>query len=403
MQLTLNSPENDQLELPIKTSTRGNPNFKPIWREDTKPVRVPTRYAAAVKDICKQWQLEEHSTSTSTNTSTSNVDEIPTNSIKCDPDRFQFKMLHDSTSGSSGSLKGIKAWNPDLAGLILVWEDQGEIFVVNGHNRLNLAKKLGVTKIAVRFINADNHKQARIIGAMANIAEGNGTAIDAAKLIKDTGLTIDEIKDYGINLNSKLASDGINLANLDGGLFNKVITGDIEVKIGIAIGSVPLAKQWELWELIKKRGQNISSDSLNELIDTVNSASESASNSVTLFGNELMVESNAIERAELMAYVTKSLKKQSRLFNAASKPINADILSSANNQIDTATSADRFQDTMTDLELFNQFKNVASDISSLLNHYADQLKTGKNKSKIKQQCLNAISNALSSYRPNKIA
>ena len=394
--------QDTQLELPIKVIKRGNPNFTPIWKEKTKVVRVPARFKDAVKDICKQWQLEE---SNSTSSRTSKVTEIPIKDIKCDPSRFQFKLLHDSNSGSSGSLKGIKQWNPDLAGLILVWEDQqdGSIYVINGHNRLNLASKLGVEMIAVRFISASNAKQARIIGAMANIAEGNGSAIDAAKLIRDTGLTIDEIKDYGINLKSKLANDGLNLSNLDSGLFEKVLTGEIEINVGIAIGSVSLDRQWQLWELIKKRGQSLTNETLTELIETVNSASNSSSNSVTLFGNELMVESNALERAELQSYIVKSLKKQSRLFNAASKPSNADILSSANNNIDTATSADRYESTMTDLELFNQFKNVASDISTILNRYADQLKTGKGKSKIKQNCLNEITAALSGYHNQKIA
>lgn len=45
-----------------------------------------------------------------------------------------------------------------------------------------------------RYIDAPNAKEARARGALANIAEGRGSAIDAAKYLRDSGnvLAIDE-------------------------------------------------------------------------------------------------------------------------------------------------------------------------------------------------------------------
>jgi hypothetical protein len=85
-----------------------------------------------------------------------------------------------------------------LSGIVLVWEEFDHIYVVNGHNRVTLAKKLGVQKVLCRFIEASTHVEARLVGALANIAEGQGTPIDAAKFFRDSSYTVKDVKTLGL-------------------------------------------------------------------------------------------------------------------------------------------------------------------------------------------------------------
>src|SRR6185312_16720395 len=96
--------------------------------------------------------------------------------------RFQYKLDTDA-EGVGTLLKEVTKYDPDLGGIISVWRDpqDGRLYVVNGHHRLELAKRTGQPTVAVRHLVAKDAQAARAIGALQNIAEGRGTAIDAAK------------------------------------------------------------------------------------------------------------------------------------------------------------------------------------------------------------------------------
>jgi ParB-like chromosome segregation protein Spo0J len=385
---------------------RGNPNFKAIWSSPTKVVRIPEKYIARVKSLCFQWENSASSDNTASTVesesvmseSGSSVAEIPVASIACDPQRFQFKLLSDSKTGSSGSLKGIASWNPDLAGLILVWRDPNDskIYVINGHNRLALANKLGIEKIAVRFINASTAKQARLIGALANIAEGKGTAIDAAKLIRDSGLSPRDLKQYGVKLTDSLASYGVKIANLADHLFDKVFLGDLDIASASAIGSLEdKADQQKLYELIRNYRGNLTQDVLAELADSVKASQKVESSAVTLFGTETISESLAIERAQLQSYIIANFKKRSRLFGLASSEKNTKILEKGSNKLNPSANKEQSDLASTMLEAFNRLKNVTGSVSEILNYGAKRLKNGEKLQKVREDCLRSVENELS--------
>jgi hypothetical protein len=99
-------------------------------------------------------------------------------------------------------------WNEDFAGQLQVWlnPEDGQTYVVNGHHRLEAAKRLGASRVAVRFIkSAQNPIEARTVGALTNIAEGRGTPLDVAKLFRDTGLQAEDLQRFGVTRRSALA------------------------------------------------------------------------------------------------------------------------------------------------------------------------------------------------------
>jgi hypothetical protein len=90
--------------------------------------------------------------------------------IKVDPKRFQYKLIGEHTaSGEVGSLSGVQKWDPNLGGVLQVWKDpaDGGTYVVNGHNRLALAKRAGAQAVDARFLNVPNAKAARSVGLVA--------------------------------------------------------------------------------------------------------------------------------------------------------------------------------------------------------------------------------------------
>jgi hypothetical protein len=115
--------------------------------------------------------------------------------IKTDAERFQFKSGADG-EGVSKQLQGVKQWQNSFSGVAIVYEDtNGEMFVVDGHQRFGLARRLygegqrDITINAVVLKEKDGWtpEQARRFGAMKNLAEGgeSTTAIDIARVFRE--------------------------------------------------------------------------------------------------------------------------------------------------------------------------------------------------------------------------
>lgn len=288
------------------------------------------------------------------------------------PKTFQYKICHDSKTGSTGSLKGVINWSEDLAGLILVWRSEDKIFCVNGHNRLSLAKKLNIEKIAVKFIDAKSESEARLTGALCNIAEGNGSVIDCAKIFKESDLTSEDLKSYGINLAGKLASQGLTLSKVNDHIFESVTIGKIPIKYGIYAGKLDTKDQDSFIKLCSKRDPegNISDQVLIELTDMMLFNDQSDQTCLDMYGNKEQSDL-ILYRADLIAYIQGCLKQQKSIFSNVSK--NKELLSKGNNDIDEITSKEISDQTSTFLDIFNQFKNVNSVISKMISDYSLEL------------------------------
>src|SRR5690606_4187143 len=129
-----------------------------------------------------------------------------------------------------------------------VWRDpaDGQVYVVNGHHRPELARRLGEQEILVRFIEARDAGEARLIGAMTNIAEGRGTAIDAAKIFREQRITPEELERRGISLRGAIARDGMALANLPQKLFDDVVARRLSIPRAAIIGGSGLSEDQQL-------------------------------------------------------------------------------------------------------------------------------------------------------------
>ena len=319
---------------------------------------------------------------------------VPTDDIQFDPDRFQYKLERTSKTGSVGSLAGVTKWDKDVAGVLLVWKDHadGKTYVVNGHNRLDLAKKLGVKNVGVRYLEADDARVARAKGAFANIAEGRGTSVDAAKFMRDTFLDDDpaiaqkqhadltqKLKDRGIPLTEGKTREGIALAGLSAPDFHKVVHHELPTDKAAVIGGsgLPHDTQHALVRQYEKMKGNVTTSQLREWVDDAHAAGSVKQSQSSLFGNTEEEESLFMHRSALNAHVSERLGREKRLFGTVSKKRAARELTQGGNVIDADTSGKISQDAAVALDTFRTLKRT-STFSASADEAARRMAEAKN-------------------------
>ena len=306
------------------------------------------------------------------------------NSIQVDPQRFQYKdNINDAGQQKGNSLEGVEKWSTDFEGVIDVWEDpaDGEIYVVNGHNRLAKAKEMGVGSIRANFIPARTAEQARAYGAAANIAAGSGTAFDAAKFLREQGFEdAQSLEAAGIPMASGLGSQGLALSKLPPGLFQDAVDGTLELQKAIAIGSSGLSPE----DMIRVAGlsRDLSGAATFELVQMAQTAPKVESGQAGLFGAEFM-DTLGI-KADLAASVRAALNSDKNLFKRTAKDKTAAKLAErGNTQVDQAAAGREAQAVESALGTFQAEKYAeGTEVSRLLNEGTEDIAGGANKAAV---------------------
>lgn len=331
------------------------------------------------------------------------VGRVPISELAVDPQRFQYKLNTDE-SGATNKLKDV-TWNDALSGIVTAWKDpkDGKTYVVNGHHRYDLARRHGVKDLAVRMLPEDvkSAEEARVVGALQNIAEGNGTSIDAAKFMRDTGYTPAELERYGISLSGSVADGGTSLARLDQKLFDDVVAGRIPERRGIAIGRAAEtpAQQEALVRLIdkaEKRGKSVTNATIEELGRMVRSAGEHTSTQESLFGAQERTESLALEKAEVSSYIRDQIGREKRLFGGLASESKAKTLAeSGNNKIDAKGNSGIAKRAEQAQEVYDRLSTRTGPVNDLLERAAKRIAEGENASTVKSDAYRDIREALS--------
>ena len=326
------------------------------------------------------------------------VMDLSPDQIAVDAKRFQYK-LSSNAQGEVGSLGGVQKWDDNLAGVVSVWKDpaDGKTYVVNGHNRLALAKRLGAEAVTVRYLDAANEKEARAIGAMQNIAGGQGTSLDAAKFFRDSGIkTEQEAADRGLPLKSGRTSEGIALSRLPDHLFNAVIQGEMTTGRGAIIGGSGLdeTKQGEIYKMVKAR-KNITDGTLKELVDTARQSEQTKEVTFDLFGGSETVKDNLVLRAKVTDKLKRKLSSEKRLFGMVSKSkAAADLEAKAGNKINQAESGAIAKEATQLLNIFDKLKNESGPISAAINAAVARIEKGESEAAVMRELQSSTSQAI---------
>ena len=391
-----NKPENIDKELEAKEQVDNQ-----TTEETTTPQEEVSDQTTTQDNIPEQvTELKSDDQITYDEDGESNAFTVKTSDLNVDPDRLQYKVEGIGEDGTTDALKTTKKFNKVAAGILTVWIDpkDGKKYVVNGHHRFGLAKRNNVDNLLVRFIKADTAEQARSLGALQNMMEGKGTEIDAAKFIRDSGTTIDEIAEQGVTLSDAKIDKAVKLSNLTKELFDLVVKGSLSVNKAAMIGELDPKIQEDIYRTVG----NFSDKVVREVVNTAKKAKVETTTQQDLFGTTEESKSKAMEVFKLRSDIKTKIRGDKKALSNAVK--NKERLEQAGNKIDVEGSLDMNKDANIQDSLFDKFSD-RKELTDILNEGVERLEQAKNnkeKSKIKeetyekykQELQNQIDNAL---------
>ena len=382
---------------PIKRRLKDRKRF--VGPKAPKPAPAPAQpakpgYSETKKSIARI-RLKEKARAEQT----SGVQTLKTGDIKADPSRFQYKLNTAGPVGVTDQFKGTENWNKELAGVIQVWKDpsNSQTYVVNGHHRFELAQRLGVQKLNVQYIKAKTDVEARMKGALTNIAEGRGTSVDAAKFFRDQPHVKDwnaELKGRGISLKEKTAAEGLALKDLAPPIWRDVVNEVTPVSRGVAIGKAGLRHEDQVGLYRKAQTGNWSAGKTSEFATEVKNSSLVKVKTGGLFGDD--EELNVYEHRAALADRFKTRESTvHKLFSKVARGRNANQIESVgNNKIDVQASAERATQADNALMVFERERKYSGVVSKILNHHAERIAKGEKLDKVYPQFEKQMAQAL---------
>ena len=314
-----------------------------------------------------------------------------------DPLRFQYKQGVDEVGVQKGaSLAGVQKWNTDLEDAVDVWKDpaDGKTYIVNGHNRRQLAEKLGIPSLRVNYIVAKSAEEAKIKGALANIASGSGTGVDAAKFFKSKGFnSVEDLTNLGLPLASGKASEGLALSKLPDNIFQDFIDGKLTRSKAMALGASEMddAGMQQAYKMLQSR--DMSDGTFAQVIEQAKLSPTVKGDQVDLFGNTETLNL-MVEKAKLADRIEKDLRSDKILFKKVLD--NKKKLAAKGTKVGEGTTQ-IVSDTGLAVEQFKAQKYTQTRLSQLLNEGAIELqqggKIGPIKSRIQQQFVESLGDA----------
>jgi hypothetical protein len=316
---------------------------------------------------------------------------VPTGDVVVAPKVFQYKAEGQTATGRSGSLAEENVYDPRYGGVISVWRDAqgelgapGQIYVVNGHNRLELANRSGFPVINVQYIDAPTAADARMTGALQNIKDDKGTAIDAAKIFRDTGMSVEDLRLQNVNLNGKLASEGVALSRIPQWLFDKTATGDLPTAKAVALGSAEGVDDAIISDVAK---QAIAGKwSAEKIVQAMQEAKFASTSTAPVEGTlpgfeEMFKTTNVVNLIDIRTAAYKQLSVEMRALAAASQSKNTSYLEAAGNAINVEGSQAARKMAAEAVAVFNRVTAYEGPVRDILNELATQLPEGANRSK----------------------
>lgn len=331
---------------------------------------------------------------------------LPRKRLNLSPRHMQYKCDNrKGKKGATGSLANVQAWNVDAAGVLLVWQDtRGEIgdpdsvYVANGHNRVELGDRLDVQEYTIEFSSATTAVGAASQAALQNIREGNGSAVDAAKYFRTSGISLKGARDIGLPMSGAVVTGGLALARLSDGLFADVINGDLTARKGAIIGHAIKnhAAQHEFLDHVKaeeaRKGKPLTEDALHGAAKVYAASSfvdvGEASQGMLGGMDGSTRQTTLFAQGEVSAYVRGRLKRAKRLFGGVSK--HAQELTEGGNRIDAVKSKGVSQEAAGNLEVFDRLERTGVIAQTIGLAAVDILAGNKSEASIKQRAFDTI-------------
>jgi hypothetical protein len=317
---------------------------------------------------------------------------IATKDLAVAPKVFQYKAEGQfSATGQSGSLAQEDVYDPVYAGVVTVWRDKlgelgpvDQVYIANGHNRYDLALRSGAQFMNVLFVDAPTAADARVVAALQNIKDDKGTAIDAGKLFRDTGMSVEDLRRQNVKLHGKLAAEGIALSRLPQWLFDKAATGDLSSSVAVALGSAGDIDEAIISDVAKQALK--SKWAAEKVVQAMQEAKFASAGAGPTEGvlpgfEEMFKSTDVVALIDIRTAAYKALSVEMRALAAASKGKNTPFLEAAGNVIDVEGSQAARRLAAESVAVFNRVTGYEGPVRAVLNELAAQLPGGKSQEK----------------------
>ena len=285
---------------------------------------------------------------------------------------FQYKVGGD-VEGVTEILEGVKTWDPVQAGVILVYERaDGTRVVADGHQRVGLAKRLlpdqpdiKIYGHILREADGISPPEARVIAAVKNIAEGTGTAIDAAKILR-----VDPARLENLPPRSALVRTAREMIPLSDESFLMVVNGLVDANHAGAVGRLipdnPDIQKAAMAVLAQDPPASALEADL--MVRQVLDIGVSRETQVGLFGEEEITQALIKERARILAGAVREMRKDKAAF--ASLIRNQGKLEEAGNVVARDASITQERQNAIALEIIQKQATRKGPIADALNEAA---------------------------------
>lgn len=290
--------------------------------------------------------------------------------LQVDAELFQFKAGGDEF-GVTDRLQGITTWDPVKAGQVTVFEfADGRRFIADGHQRMGLARRIKAADPSqdvrlyghlLRETDGYTTADARVIAAVKNIAEGTGTALDAAKILKDAPERIGELPPR-----SKLVQQAQGLVLLSNKAFGAIINNVIPANYGAIIGRlIPEDEGMQDAAIaVLAKTQPANEFQAESIVRQVMDSGAETRTQESLFGEEVITESYFAERAKVLDQAVKQLRKDKASFANLVK--NQKRLEAEGNQLAQSANKRRADNDSQAIGLLQALANIKGPLSDAL-------------------------------------
>jgi hypothetical protein len=319
--------------------------------------------------------------------------------IQVDAKTFQFKAGGDEF-GVGERLQGA-VWDDSKSGRISVYEyADGSRFIIDGHQRLGLAKrslsqnpnqKITLYGDLIKEVDGVSVDQARVRAAMKNIAEGSGTAIDAAKVLRVEPSRLSELPPK-----SDLVRQAQDMMDMPEAAFmaiiNKVIPENYGAIVGRVLKDMPELQEAAIAILAKSGPANVFQ--AEAIVRQVRSAGGEEIKQIDLFGETAFVESFYNERSKVLDETYKQLRKDKAAFENLTR--NADRLEAEGNQLAREANEKRATTDAQTISLLQAVANRKGGLSDALTNAAKSARSTGNYAAASREFLTDVRRAIES-------
>ncbi len=343
---------------------------------------------------------------------------LPTAEVQAAPQVFQYKGgVNEAGEQIGNSLEGVERWDPNAENIIQVWRDAngeigqpGAVYVVNGHNRLAAAKRMGIPSMRVEYLDSPTAGEARLQGAISNVSDGKGTVFDAAKLAREYGITDQaQLKALGKPGASGFWKEGIALGRVPEDVFTAAVNEQIPLRRAVIIGDSGVDEETmrsAYRYLVQQGPDNVKEGTLREML-AMAGQSPSASSSDGVQGTildgtewEQSFNEGLLAKADLASSVRLMLSKEKKLFGTVGRQ-SGQI--ERVGQVDAGAAKEISGEAGRALAIFDELKYQTGPVSDLLNEGTQRVLTGEQSAVVAKQIKNRLAAAIGEAMGKEVA